>query len=113
MEFVDNKPCSIDEKMEIRSRIEESRLKVMQESKGKGVSNPRIGPIDEQVYGRLEQYGTDIHITMQNLYDAIDEVKSDECEFKALLLKDGDVYVEFIEDSKGLEKCFDGTSTFK
>ena len=113
MEFVDNKPCSIDEKMEIRSRIEESRLKVMQESRGEGVSNPRIGPIDEQVYGRLEQYGTDIHITMQNLYDAIDEVKSDECEFKTLLLKDDNVYAEFIEDGKSLEKCFDGTSTFK
>ena len=69
MEFVDNKSCSVDEKMEIRSRIEESRLKVMQESRGEGISNPRIGPIDEQVYGRLEQYGTDIHITMQNLYD--------------------------------------------
>ena len=55
----------------------------------------------------------DIHITMQNLYDAIDEVKSDECEFKTLLLKDDNVYAEFIEDGKSLKKCFDGTSTFK
>ena len=38
---------------------------------------------------------------------------TDECEFKTLLLKDDNVYAEFIEDGKSLKKCFDGTSTFK
>ena len=113
IEYVDNKPCSIDEKMDIRTRIEDSRLRIMQDSRGEGVSNPRLGPINENVYGRLEQFEPDIHVTMQNLYDAIDEVASDECEFKSLLLKDGDVYVEFAEGDKSFEKCFDGTSTFK
>ena len=113
LDYVDNKPCSIDEKMDIRSRIEDSRISVMQASRGEGMANPRLGDIDIEVYDKLNGLGSDINETMQNLYDAIGEVASDECEFKALFLKDDDIYVEFSTSDGSVEKCFDGTSTFK
>lgn len=113
LEHVDNQPCSVDEKMDIRTRIVESRIKVMRASRGDGISNPRLGNIDEAVYDRLEGFDPNINVTMQNLYDAIDEVASDDCEFKSLFLKDDNVYVEFSTSDATLEKLFDGTSTFK
>ena len=113
LDYVDNKPCSIDEKMDIRTRIEESRRKVLLASRGEGIGNPRLGILDEKVYDRLEGYNSDINVTMQNLYNAMDEVTSMGYEYKSLFLRNGDVYVEFSKGDETLEKCFDGTSTFK
>lgn len=113
LENVDKQPCSIDEKMEMRSRIEDARIMVMRESAGKGAANPRIGTIEGKVYNRLESLNPDVNLTMQNLYDAINSVASEDCQFKSLILKDGDVYVEFSSSGETIEKCFDGTSTFK
>lgn len=113
LDNVDSNACSIDEKMEMRSRIEESRLKIMHASRGEGVANPRLGDIDMEVYDRLEGYGSDVNATMQNLYDAIATVETEDCKFKSLFLRDGDVYVEFSDSGESIEKRFDGTSTFK
>ena len=113
LDFVDNKHCSLDEKMDIRTRINESKRRIMLASKGEGLANPRLGIIDEKLYDRLEGYNPDINVTMQNLYDAIDEVKSEGYEYESLLLRDGDVHVMFSKDGETLDKRFNGTSTFK
>lgn len=113
LDNVDNNPCSIDEKMEMRTRIEESRRKIMTFSSDEGISNPRLGTIGEDVYDRLEKFNQDIDVTMQNLYDAMAEITLDGWQFARLLLKDGEVYVEFSKSGETIGKCFDGTPNFK
>ena len=113
LEYVDSNPCSVDEKMDMRSRIEDSRVKIMQASRGEGIANPRLGNLDEDVYDRLEGYNENINVTMQNLYDAIDEAASEGYEFKALILRDDDVYVEFESQDESVDRHFDGSAAFK
>ena len=113
LDHVDNKPCSLDEKMAIRTRINESRRRVMLYSAEKGIANPRLGVLDEKVYSRLEEYNMDINVTMQNLYDAMAEVESEGYKFSLLFLKGKNLYVEFIKGRERIEKLFDGTSHFR
>ena len=114
LDHVDNKPCSLDEKMAIRTRINESRRRVMIYSADKeGVANPRLGVLDEKVYNRLEQYNPDVNVTMQSLYDAMAEVESEGYKFNLLFLKGNNLYVEFLKDRERIEKLFDGTSHFR
>ena len=113
LDNVDSQPCSIDEKMEMRTRIEDSRMKVMRESAREGVSNPRIGTIDDDVYEVLDSLYPDINVTMQNLYDAIKSAETDDCRFESLILRDGHVHAVFSASGESKEMLFDGTSTFK
>ena len=108
-ESVDKQPCSIEEKMEMRTRIEESKLKVINASREVGIQNPRLGNMDLEVFDWIYDHYDPARI-MQNLYDAIDEVESEGCKFKSLKMCDGKVYVVF---DNGLEKYFDGCPTFK
>ena len=112
LDYVEDQPCSNQEKMDLRLRIEESKRNVINSSKNIGVSNPRLGNIDLEVYDKLEQLDPDINKTVQNLYDCIDSLKPDGYEFNSLLLKDNKIYVEFLKANTKIEKYFDGSPNF-
>lgn len=111
MEYVDKKHCSIQEKMEIRSRINEARMDVIHSSKGKDIYNPRLGNIDVDVYDWIQSQ-EDSSLITQNLYDAIDEVEDENCRYKSLRMNGDLVCVEFENDSGTVKKLFDGQASF-
>ena len=88
---------------------EEKRM-VINSSKGKGISNPRLGSMDYETYDILEKLDEDKDLTIQNLYDAIDEV--DGYEYKSVISKGDKIYVVFENEDSTIEKLFDGSNSF-
>lgn len=110
IDFVDKKNGSNDYKNEIRFQIREEKRMVINSSKGKGISNPRLGSMDYETYDILEKLDEDKDLTMQNLYDAIDEV--DGYEYKSVIRKGDKIYVVFENEDSTIEKLFDGSNSF-
>ena len=97
-------------KNEIRFQIREEKREVINSSKGKGIINPRLGSMDYETYDILEKLDEDKDLTMQNLYDAIDEVEG--FEYKSVINKGNEIYVVFENGDSTIEKHFDGSNSF-
>ena len=91
LDFVDKKNGSNEYKNEIRFQLREEKREVINSSKGKGIINPRLGSMDYETYDILEKLDEDKDLTMQNLYDAIDEVEG--FEYKSVINKGNEIYV--------------------
>ena len=66
--------------------------------------------MDYETYDILEKLDEDKDLTMQNLYDAIDEVEG--YENKAVINKGNEIYVVFEKGDSTIEKHFDGSDSF-
>ena len=99
-------------KNQVRFKIRDERRKVINSSQGVGITNPKLGKMEYEQFDRLEKYREDLDLTMQNLYDAIDEVEGEELTYDSVILKDGELYVIFKDKDSTIEKHFDGTNTF-
>ena len=110
IDFVDKKNGSNEYKNEIRFQLREEKREVINSSKGKGIINPRLGSMDYETYDILEKLDEDKDLTMQNLYDAIDEVEG--YEYKSVINKGNEIYVVFENGDSTIEKHFDGSDSF-
>ena len=110
IDFVDKKNGSNEYKNEIRFQIRQEKREVINSSKGKGIINPRLGSMDYETYDILEKLDEDKDLTMQNLYDAIDEVEG--YEYKSVINKDNEIYVVFESEDSTIERHFDGSTSF-
>ena len=66
--------------------------------------------MDYETYDILEKLDEDKDLTMQNLYDAIDEVEG--FEYKSVINKGNEIYVVFENGDSTIEKRFDGSNSF-
>ena len=66
--------------------------------------------MDYETYDILEKLDEDKDLTIQNLYDAIDEV--DGYEYKSVISKGDKIYVVFENEDSTIEKLFDGSNSF-
>ena len=110
LDNVDKQHCSIEEKMEKRTRINEARQEVINASKDLGVQNPKLGNVDTEVFDWFYTFYDPARI-VQNLYDVIDEFEDkNDCKYETLKMQDDKIYVVFDNCEK---KRFDGSANFK
>lgn len=112
LDYVEKKNGTSEYKNQVRFKIRDERRKVINSSQGVGITNPKLGKMEYEQFDRLEKYREDLDLTMQNLYDAIDEVEGEELTYDSVILKDGELYVIFKDKDSTIEKHFDGTNTF-
>lgn len=109
IDHVDDGFKSNDEKNEERFRIMEERQSIINASKDVGIYNQRFGNLEYDVADIIEKIDPNLDLTMQNLYDAVDEVEAKGYSFDSFEARDGRLYVLFESDDGTLKKRFDGS----
>ena len=83
LDNVEKKNGSNDYKNQVRFKIQDEKQQVINSSRGVGIANPKLGSMDYEVHEYLEKIRDDLNYTMQGLYDAVDEVESEDLKYKS------------------------------
>ncbi|MDO5859884.1 tol-pal system YbgF family protein [Methanobrevibacter sp.] len=110
LEFTDKRNVSNDEKNRARLKIRDERQSVINDTASHGISNPRFGILEYDVFDIIEKISPNLDLIMQNLYDAIDELEDENHTFDSFVAKDDVLFVRFT-GAEDLEKRFDGSNS--
>ena len=86
----------------------DERQQVIYNSNEPCITNPKLGKMDYEVLDYIERLDEDKNLTMQRLYDAIDEVASEGLEYKKIELIDDHMMVSFESKDGPVEMEFNG-----
>ena len=86
----------------------DERQQAIYSSNEPGITNPKLGKMDYETLEHIERLDEDKNLTMQRLYDAIDEVVEEGLEYKSIALKDEHLMITFESENGTVEKEFNG-----
>ena len=107
IDYLDRKASSARDN-ELRFKIMDERQQVIYNSNEPCITNPKLGKMDYEVLEYIERLDEDKNLTMQRLYDAIDEVASEGLEYKKIELIDDHMMVSFESKDGPVEMEFNG-----
>ena len=107
IDFLDRKASSAQDN-DLRFKIMDERQQAIYSSNEPGITNPKLGKMDYETLEHIERLDEDKNLTMQRLYDAIDEVVEEGLEYKSIKLKGDQIIVIFESEDGTVEKEFNG-----